>query len=860
MPTVKLSVDEFVRDALTCGLLTAADIEPLKATLPEGGVAADPTELARKLVAGGKLTKYQAANALQGKARKLVFGDYVLLGKIGSGGMGDVFKAEHRRMKRIVALKMLPAAAVKSPESVRRFQQEVQAAARLEHPNIVTAHDAGEAHGVHFLVMQYVDGRDLASLVAERGPLPVFKAVEYIVQAARGLAYAHAKGVVHRDVKPANLLVNSEETVKILDLGIAKLSTPVTAKGPAGVDLTMSGDVMGTADYMSPEQAEDSHQADARSDIYSLGCTLYFLLTGEAPYRAATAVKTIVAHREQGVPSLLLKRPDVSPALDHVFARMVAKKPAERFQSMPEVIAAFEPFARGAAGAVNAAWAEPVRAQMESPTSLSASGANETVSSSGKPSSTLIDNTVVQKTWGMTAKIMGALFGTVVAPIVVAFILKYLDTPDALAPATNSPPAGAVSGAVEATPVATTAPTISTPSITDTAPKPMAVPELLPGKAVDLLAAIDLKRDAPQGNWTMRDGALQMPASAGRQFSMLRLPVDPPSEYDVNLTLSRPQGSTSDAALILVFALDGHQGGVMMDGPGKAKRFWGVEMIDGKPLLGNGTAVFDKARLTTAPSRVVVKVRHDGVAVMANDTPVLQWEGSGEQLSLHKTWPAVGRQPALILLSHGDFNIQQLTLVPGGAGSKGLFNGVDLTGWTTADLSRWRVNPKPKTLTGVGKGQPVWLFTEQEFGDVRLSLEFKMAADTNAGVAIRAEPTDKEPEHLQIELRNDVEPTANQAAGTLLNGGVAKQRHLAPSTTPTFRGRAREWNDFVLDLHNNRLRVWINGDEVQDVELPPPNAAKRVAPALKRTRGRIGLQILSGQIHFRNIVVNDGKP
>ena len=269
-----------------------------------------------------------------------MLGEYVVLDQIGAGGMGQVFKARHRTMDRLVALKTLPRKAMKDPEAVKRFHREVRAAAKLEHPNIVIAFDAGEADGIHFLVMQYVDGQDLGAIVAKRGRLSVEQAIECIVQTARGLEYAHSEGVVHRDIKPSNLLLDRKGTVKILDLGLARIFEG--HQTAASDRLTDSGQVMGTCDYMAPEQAEDAHHADGRSDIYSLGCTLFRLLTGRKPFEGDTLIQILFAHQQAPIPSLRDGRPDVAAELDEVFHRMVAKHPSDRYQSMTEVIAALQ--------------------------------------------------------------------------------------------------------------------------------------------------------------------------------------------------------------------------------------------------------------------------------------------------------------------------------------------------------------------------------------------------------------------------------------------------------------------------------------------------------------------------------------
>jgi serine/threonine protein kinase len=312
-------------------------------------------ELVRELVRQKQLTRFQAIEVAKGRAKSLILGGYTLLDKIGAGGMGQVFKAEHRRMKRIVAIKTLPARTMKDAAAVARFQREVEAAGKLRHPNIVAADDADEAGGVHFLVMEYVEGTDLSALVKKHGPLPPAKALNYILQAARGLEFAHKKGVVHRDIKPGNLLVDGEGTVKILDMGLARIEAGGDAATQA--ELTGTGAVMGTVDYMAPEQAVSTKGVDARADIYSLGCTLYYLLSGQATYGGDTLMAKLLAHRENPIPSLaeMLSERDLLSAsggreppgtdglqVDAIFRKMVAKKPEDRYQSMTEVIADLE--------------------------------------------------------------------------------------------------------------------------------------------------------------------------------------------------------------------------------------------------------------------------------------------------------------------------------------------------------------------------------------------------------------------------------------------------------------------------------------------------------------------------------------
>jgi len=302
---------------------------------------AQPTarEFAQRLLQAEKLTPYQATAIYQGKLGNLFLGNYEILNRIGQGGMGAVFKARHRVMKRVVAVKVLPRKLLTDRGAVKRFRREIRAAAKLDHPNIVAAFDADEADGTHFLVMEYVDGSDLDQYVKQNGPLSIRDAIDCSVQAARGLEHAHGTGIIHRDVKPSNLLIDTAGTVKVLDMGLVRAtSSEVTDDSLAQSSITMTGSVMGTVDFMAPEQGMDSKLVDGRADVYSLGYTLYYLLTGQKPFGGDSPMQKLMAHHREPIPSLRDRRPDVPQRLEAMYRKMVAKDPNERHPSMTAVI------------------------------------------------------------------------------------------------------------------------------------------------------------------------------------------------------------------------------------------------------------------------------------------------------------------------------------------------------------------------------------------------------------------------------------------------------------------------------------------------------------------------------------------
>lgn len=339
---MNLSLEEISSVLTETGLLTGAQFDSALDRLAQDGDTVTPTVLLRRLTADGLLTRFQAQRVGEGHAGELVFGNYLLLNHLGEGGMGDVYKALHRRMQRIVAIKVIKSECA-SEQELERFRREIQVAARLNHPNIVVAYDADQCDRGDFLVMEYVEGTDLKNIVEETGPMGVDEAVEAIRQAAVGLALAHANGIVHRDIKPANLMRDVSGVVKVADLGLAQMRTANDENADGGI--TQAGSVMGTIDFMSPEQALDATSVDGRADIYSLGCTLYFLLTGQ-PVFTGGLMKRMMQHREKTPPSLAEAVDGVSPELDSLFQGMCAKKADDRPESMDAVVREIETLQR----------------------------------------------------------------------------------------------------------------------------------------------------------------------------------------------------------------------------------------------------------------------------------------------------------------------------------------------------------------------------------------------------------------------------------------------------------------------------------------------------------------------------------
>jgi serine/threonine protein kinase len=304
-----------------------------------GAVPEAPRDFAALAVRDKVVTPFQAKLLLQGKWKNFFLaGKYKVLDHLGTGGMGSVFLCEHRHMRRRVAVKILPPDPA-DPTHVQRIRREAEAVAMLNHPNIVRAFDLDREGGLHFLVMEYIDGASLQYLVDSRGRPSLDRAVNYVAQSALGLQHAHENGLVHRDVKPSNLMLDWAGTVKLLDLGLARF-----ARTPD--NLTEAGDsktVLGTADYLAPEQARSS-SVDARADIYALGAVAYFVLTGRPPFDGGSVAQKLIRHQTEVPAPVTSLRPDVPHGLAAVVARMLDKDPARRPQAANRVIAELRPW------------------------------------------------------------------------------------------------------------------------------------------------------------------------------------------------------------------------------------------------------------------------------------------------------------------------------------------------------------------------------------------------------------------------------------------------------------------------------------------------------------------------------------
>ena len=341
--TQKLTSERFLQMVAKSGIVDAKASDRLVEKVRkkfDGGLPVSTKKLAALFVKEGLLTDWHVDKLLAGKYKGFFLGKYKLLGHIGTGGMSSVYLGEHLKMGDKRAIKVLPKSRVNDATYLARFMLEAKAIASLNHPNIVLAYDIDNEDDVHYIVMEYVDGLDLQQLVKRDGAIDPSTVADLIGQAARGLAHAHEKGVIHRDVKPANLLIDVDGVVRLLDMGLAL----VTATDDESLTVANNENVLGTADYLAPEQALNSHEVDHRADIYGLGCTMYFLLTGKPPFSDGTLAQRIAKHQTEMPTAIRQMRPDCPGELEGICVKMIQKDMRYRYQSASDVAEVLEKF------------------------------------------------------------------------------------------------------------------------------------------------------------------------------------------------------------------------------------------------------------------------------------------------------------------------------------------------------------------------------------------------------------------------------------------------------------------------------------------------------------------------------------
>ncbi|MFO1044901.1 MAG: protein kinase [Planctomycetaceae bacterium] len=533
---------------------------------------------------------------------------YEVLRELGRGGMGVVYLAKHRLMGRTVALKVINPRLLQNQMAIERFRHEVQAAARLNHRNIVTAFDAEQAGESHFLVMEYVDGTDLATIVARQGRLPVVYACNYVMQAALGLQHAHEQGMVHRDVKPHNLMRTAAGTIKIMDFGLARLANPGDSETPHG--LTAEGVTLGTPDYIAPEQARDARRADIRSDIYSLGCTLYYLLSANVPFPAGTAVEKVIAHVTADPIPIQQMRSDIPTALTAILGRMMARDPDDRFQTAVEVARALMPFSLPENGETPPALDTQIDVALQhvkhgtDTTSQTLLQSDEDFFIKDKNAiQPVTQQDVAQQNSlqlpvrkSMNARRLVALLvvGVVFVFAVVQFVTSSRDS-------NRSAPRQPL-------------------TITD--------------QWVDLISQVEPRTQTVSGNWSRNGNEL---IGKAREWARIAILDSTPREYDFEVEFTRTSGEHSVA---LIFPAGSGDATLELDAWGK--HLSGLQLINGEDLRSQQTGAATVGLKNGKRYVARVEVRELEIRAFLDDTLVTTYRGDGANLRPLEGWKLVG--------------------------------------------------------------------------------------------------------------------------------------------------------------------------------------------------------------------------
>jgi serine/threonine protein kinase len=475
----QLSFDSFLKTVVRSGLFTPEQMQVLSDSAPSDAVA-DAKNLASYLVKSGKLSRFQAAKLLEGVTLGLVLGPFHVLAPIGKGGMGQVYLGRDNRNGSLVAIKVLPPKRAKAQERlVARFRREMEISQRVVHPHLTRTIDVGIHLGINYIAMEYIPGKNLHKLIGEQGPLKVPRAARMFAEAALGLDYAHRQGLIHRDLKPSNVMVMPDDHVKVLDLGLALI------QGESDAERTVVGGqgyVVGTLDFLAPEQAEDALKVDPRSDIYSLGCTMYFALTGSPPFSGGNALQKMLRHRCDPPKPVCAINPSVPATFAVLLTRMLAKKPEMRFQTAGELREALLPWIGDTPAPISTRKKTPVP-----PPAMAANGQNETMppaaaaakaappgpAPKGPAMPAATPTSSPAPAWAVAAKNPVAV---PVSPAAAPVVPSSASTPRSV-PAPVAATAGPGSGKVPvAVPVASASPGVAVPAAIPLGPPPASTP------------------------------------------------------------------------------------------------------------------------------------------------------------------------------------------------------------------------------------------------------------------------------------------------------------------------------------------------------------------------------------------------
>lgn len=581
--------------------------------------SSDPKSLAKELIQRSWITPYQANQLLQGKAAQLTLGQYVLLERLGEGGMGEVFKARHRTLNRISALKLIRKERVGSLDAVKRFYREVRAAAQLDHPNIVHAFDANEIDGTHILVMEYVEGTDLSKLVKKNGALPVQEACEYIRQAALGLQHAFEKGMVHRDIKPHNLLLSSDERmVKILDMGLARLES-ADDDDKSSTALTKEGMILGTPDYIAPEQAMETHAADIRSDIYSLGCTFYYLLSGRVPFPSTSFTEKLLGHQFDEPTPVRQLCASLPENVEAVVQKMMAKKPEDRFQTPAQVVAALSgkevwPTDTGITkrpSSIPGHYAEETLA----PLSITR---GDSAKALGKPPARPATRRSVAITLAS---------GMIVLLVIAVWFFFGKDRAD-------HPPAKQPTIVIESPPP----------------PKP---------EWINLLALIKPDSHAVKGKWHYERSAVLVSDSSSPAVLRILYSLAPGDEYSLRLVAKRVQGVDS---LCISLPVGQTQTMAIIDSFPPQGYWSAFELLDGKRGDINDTRLKGPQFVNGKPMEIECRVRMNHVTMKLDGRTAVEWKGDSKRLAPNPTWSVPDKKAMFLATWASVFQISKLEI------------------------------------------------------------------------------------------------------------------------------------------------------------------------------------------------------